>query len=169
MRDRKSSEVGNYDLTRVAEEVEEGTLNTGRDNSSELKRRIPVVSLGQGKCPDDFVDAFKPPTPSRAININRRDLEKPIRSSPPHSVSPRKFAYIGESPPSGSVECLSQLGPRCPVHHPRHSLDAPVLRISIWGIWAPTGQRLILERRFCATVPQTDVDCGFFISFYLYL
>ena len=68
MRDRKPSEVGNYDLTRVAEEVEEGTLNTGRDNSSELKRRIPVVSLGQGKWPDDFVDAFKPPTPSRAIN-----------------------------------------------------------------------------------------------------
>ena len=127
MRDRKPSEVGNYDLTRVAEEVEEGTLNTGRDNSSELKRRIPVVSLGQGKWPDDFVDAFKPPTPSRAININRRDLEKPIRSSPPHSVSPRKFAYIGESPPSGSVESLSHLGPRRPVHRPRHSLDAPVL------------------------------------------
>ena len=118
MRDRKPSEVGNYDLTRVAEEVEEGTLNTGRDNSSELKRRIPVVSLGQGKWPDDFVDAFKPPTPSRAININRRDLEKPIRSSPPHSVSPRKFAYIGESPPSGSVESLSHLGPRRPVHRP---------------------------------------------------
>ena len=99
---------------------------TGRDNSSELKRRIPVVSLGQGKWPDDFVDAFKPPTPSRAININRRDLEKPIRSIPPHSVSPRKCAYIGESPPSGSVESLSHLGPRRPVHRPRHSLDAPV-------------------------------------------
>ena len=124
MRDRKPSEVGNYDLTRVAEEVEEGTLNTGRDNSSQLKRRIPVVSLGQGKWPDDFVDAFKPPTPSRAININRCDLEKPIRSSPPHSVSPRKFAYIGEYPPSGSVESLSHLGPRRPVHRPR---NAPVL------------------------------------------
>ena len=82
MRDRKPSEVGNYDLTRVAEEVEEGTLNTGRDNSSELKRRIPVVSLGQGKWPDDFVDAFKPPTPSRAININQRDPKKPITVKP---------------------------------------------------------------------------------------
>ena len=128
MCDRKPSEVGNYDLTRVAEEVEEGTLNTGRDNSSELKRRIPVVSLGQGKWPDDFVDAFKPPTPSRAININRRDLEKPIRSSSPHPVPPsRKFPPIDESPPGGSVESLSHLGPRCPGHRPRDSLDAPVL------------------------------------------
>ena len=68
MRDRNPSEVGNYDLTRVAEEVEEGTLNTGRDNSSELKRRIPVVSLGQGKWPDDFIDASEPPARSRKAN-----------------------------------------------------------------------------------------------------
>ena len=44
MRDRKPGEVGNSDLTRVAEEVGEGTLNTRRDSSSEA-----VVSLGQGK------------------------------------------------------------------------------------------------------------------------
>ena len=45
---------------------------------------------------------------------------------PPHPVSPpRKFAYIGGSPLSGSVESLSRLGPRCPVHRPRNSLDAP--------------------------------------------
>ena len=95
MRDRKPSEVGNYDLTRVAEEVEEGTLNTGRDNSSELERSLAVVSLGQGKWPDDFIDALKPLTPSRAINSNRRALKKPTRSSPPHSVSPpRRFFYI---------------------------------------------------------------------------
>ena len=49
MRDRKSSEVGNCDLTRLAEEVEKGTLNTRRDNGSEPKRRLAVVSLGQGK------------------------------------------------------------------------------------------------------------------------
>ena len=49
MRDRKPGEVGNSDLTRVAEEVGEGTLNTRRDSSSELKRRSAVVSLGQGK------------------------------------------------------------------------------------------------------------------------
>ena len=36
MRDRKPSEVGNCDLTRVAEKGEEGILNTGRDSSSEL-------------------------------------------------------------------------------------------------------------------------------------
>ena len=48
-RDRKPSEVGNCDLTRLAEEVEKGTLNTGRDNGSEPKRRLAVVSLGQGK------------------------------------------------------------------------------------------------------------------------
>ena len=59
MRDRKLSEVGNYDLTRVAEDVEGGTLNAGRDDSSEPKRRPGVVQLGQGKWPDDFIDAFK--------------------------------------------------------------------------------------------------------------
>ena len=37
MRDRKLSEVGNYDLTRVAEEDEGGTLNAGRDDGSEPK------------------------------------------------------------------------------------------------------------------------------------
>ena len=79
----------------MAEEVEEVTSNTGRDNSSELKRSPAVVSLGQGKWLDDFIDAFKPLTPSRVININQCDLKKPIRPSPPHSVSlSRKFSYI---------------------------------------------------------------------------
>ena len=51
MRNWKPSEVGNYDLT-VAEGLGlGGTLNTGRDNSSELERSPAVVSLGQGKCP----------------------------------------------------------------------------------------------------------------------
>ena len=82
------------DLTRVAKKVEEGILNTRRDSSSELKRRSAVVSLGQGKWLDYIIDAFKPSTPSRAININQRDLKKPIWSSPPHPVSPPwKFAY----------------------------------------------------------------------------
>ena len=43
MRDWKLSEVGNYDLTWAAEEVEEGMLNTGRDDSSKPKRRPRVV------------------------------------------------------------------------------------------------------------------------------
>lgn len=145
MRDRKPSEAANNDLTRVAEEVEEGTLNAGREGSNgsasaaEVKRRQAAVQLGKGKWPDDFISAFQAPPSSRAININRSgqgpgsELEKP-GASPPHSVSPpRKFAYIGESPPaSGSFESLSHshsphLGPRRPVHRPRHSLDAPVL------------------------------------------
>ena len=71
----------------MVEGVEEGTLNTGRDNGSELKRSPAVVSLGQGKWLDDFIDAFKPLTLSCVININQRDLKKPIRSSPPHSES----------------------------------------------------------------------------------
>ena len=57
MRDWKLSEVGNYDLTWAAEEVEGGMLNTGRDDSSKPKRRPSVVQLGQGKWPDDFIDA----------------------------------------------------------------------------------------------------------------
>ena len=48
-RDWKASEAGNCDLTRLAEEVEKGTLNTRRDNGSEPRRRPAVVSLGQGK------------------------------------------------------------------------------------------------------------------------
>ena len=71
MRDWKPSEVGNYGLTRAAEEVKEGTLNTGRD-----------LVLFNGKWPDDFIDAFKPPMPSRAININQRDPKKPITVKP---------------------------------------------------------------------------------------
>ena len=106
MRDRKPSEAGNHDLTRVAEEVEGGTLNTGRDNSSELKRMPGVVQLGKGKFSEDLIDAFKQPVPSRAVNFNRRDLEKPIRSSPPHSVSP---PHMGESSPSVSVETLDRV------------------------------------------------------------
>ena len=47
IRDWKPSEVGNCDLTRVVEKVEGGTLNTGRDNSSELKRSPANVSPGQ--------------------------------------------------------------------------------------------------------------------------
>ena len=49
MRNQKPSEVGNYIWTRAAEEVEGGTLNTGRDNSSELKRSPAIVSPGQCK------------------------------------------------------------------------------------------------------------------------
>ena len=47
MRDRKPSEGG--------------ALNTRRDDRPEPKRRPSVVQLGQGKWPDDFIDAFKSP------------------------------------------------------------------------------------------------------------
>ena len=57
-------------------------MNTRRDSSSELKRMSAVVSLGQCKWLNDFIDAFKPPTPSRTININQRDPSKPITVKP---------------------------------------------------------------------------------------
>ena len=95
---------------RAAEEVKEGTLNTGRD-----------LVLFNGKWPDDVIDAFKPRAPSCAISRSQYD-------HPTHPVSPpRKLAYIGGSPLSGSVESLSRLGLYHPVHRPQHSLDAPVL------------------------------------------
>ena len=83
IRDRKPSEAGNLDLTRVAEKVEEGTLNTGRDNSSDLKRRPSVVQLGKSKFSEDLIDAFKPPGPSRVINtigaISRSQYDQALR------------------------------------------------------------------------------------------
>ena len=54
MRDRKLSELGT--LVWWGRQ-EGGTLNTGRDDSSKPKRRPSVVQLGQGKWPDDFIDA----------------------------------------------------------------------------------------------------------------
>ena len=54
MRDRKLSELGT--LVWWGRQ-EGGTLNTGRDDSSKPKRRLSVVQLGQGKWPDDFIDA----------------------------------------------------------------------------------------------------------------
>ena len=136
----------------MAEEVEEVTSNTRRDNSSELKRSPAVVSLGQGKWLDDFIDAFKPLIPSCVINISQRDLKRPIRSSPLHSVSvPRWFSYIDESPLSGSVESSRTSG----------RVAQSIVRDTIWKYQpcflrkqymgavaracAPTGQSLFLE------------------------
>ena len=68
MRDWKPSEVGNYDLTRAVEEDGGGGSGSGRNNSVEPERRPAVVSLGQGKWPDDFIDASEPPARSRKAN-----------------------------------------------------------------------------------------------------
>ena len=91
-------------------------MNTRRDSSSELKRRPDFVSLGQGKWPNDFIDASEPRARSRKANT--------IKPSTCRATSKEVFLH---RPPSGSVESPSHLRPRRPVHRLRHSLDAPVL------------------------------------------
>ena len=119
-------------------------LNTGRDDSSKPKRRLSVVQLGQGKWPDDFIDAFKPPVRSREANTIK----------PPAS---RVISYE-VCPLNGSIGSLSHLRPHRPVHYPRHSLDAPVRTqhmAAVTRAWSPTDQRQFPECRFCVAVLQT--------------
>lgn len=126
MRDRRPSEAAVIDLSRVAEEAEEGSLNAHGDDSLELKKRPAAIQLGKGKWPDDFLSAFQAP-PTRSISIKRPDTEKHLSSSPLSVSPPRKLVYVGESPPSNGNESLAQLAARRPTHRPRHSLDAPAL------------------------------------------
>ena len=107
-------------------------------------RRPSVVQLGQGKWPDDFIDAFKPPVRSREANTIK----------PPAS---RVISYE-VCQLNGSIESLSHLRLRRPVHCPRHSLDAPVRKqhmAAVTRALSPTDQRRFPECRFCVAVLQT--------------
>ncbi|KAI5120381.1 hypothetical protein M0805_006903 [Coniferiporia weirii] len=141
LRDRRPSEAAFIDLSRVAEEGEEGVVSSRDggevDEDAETRRRPQAIQLGKGKWPDDFVTAFKPTSPTRPIAFHRAEAERtlssnPLSSSPLSSSSPRKFAYVGmPAQADASTESLSQspppLAPRRALNRPRHSLDAPAL------------------------------------------
>lgn len=129
MRDRRPSETAIVDLTRVAEEAEEGTLHPHAVKSNvesgvdAAKQARQPIQLGKGKWPDDFISAFSAPAPSAPIpikNINDHDQrsDSPMAHTSPLtslSISPPKFSPLNEQPLSES--------PRRPTHRSRHSVD----------------------------------------------
>lgn len=137
LRDRRLSEAGmNNDLTRVAEETEEGTVHRkaledagkepelGRPESAGRHRSRPqAIQLGKGKWPDDFIDAFKPGSPPR-LAPRRVDAEHTREALPAGGFS-SLAADLGANESNGSP---SKVPPRRPLHRPRHSIDVPALR-----------------------------------------
>ncbi|KAF8517908.1 hypothetical protein BU17DRAFT_23814, partial [Hysterangium stoloniferum] len=95
-RDRKVSEV---DLSRVAEETDEG------GTIPRMPPRPPVVNLGQGKFPDDFMNlALKyPATRPKPIKIPGKeegsDREQRVLDSPTDVSKSSSPPRIGSSPP----------------------------------------------------------------------
>ena len=149
-RERKPSETVPVDLLRVVEESEEPNPGGGGDSSSNVASRsaVPVngrierIKLGQGKWPDDFLDAFQaayaPSSPSRPIAIKKfssqssltvsRSAENPRVTG--HDHDEFAIADLGAFPtlssPS-SPRVLSPLNGRRPTHRARHSVDTPGL------------------------------------------
>ena len=87
----------------------------------ENKRRPQAIQLGKGKWPDDFMNAFSsPPSPSRPVAIHRAEAENTLSSNTQSSpLVITKNNNTGSSPISV---------PHRPMHRPRHSIDAPILR-----------------------------------------
>ncbi|GLB41928.1 putative STE STE11 cdc15 protein kinase [Lyophyllum shimeji] len=138
-RDRKLSEAPVMDMLRVVEEGEESASSSTRDRgnakASEPPKvlskadKAPAVHLHKGKWPDDFMDAFQPRSPPRAISPkspNPDEEGSPVSPSPISVSPPRKLAIVGASRRSESVEALPQF-PRRPTHRARQSVDAPIL------------------------------------------
>ncbi|KAL5536788.1 CDC15_1 [Sanghuangporus sanghuang] len=142
LRDRRPSEAAVIDLSRVAEEAEDGTAAAGGAGGSsgeaapEPKRRPQAIQLGKGKWPDDFVQAFKSGSPPRSspgsgsgIAFHRAEAERVLSSSPLAASPPRLASHLLKNAEGNdSAESLPQLPQRRPLHRPRHSIDAPVLR-----------------------------------------
>ncbi|KAL5531353.1 hypothetical protein ACEPAG_4230 [Sanghuangporus baumii] len=140
LRDRRPSEAAIIDLSRVAEEAEDGTAAAAGASSGEPalgpKRRPQAIQLGKGKWPDDFVQAFNPGSPPRSspgsgsgIAFHRAEAERVLSSSPLAASPPRLASHLLQNAEGNdSAESLPQLPQRRPLHRPRHSIDAPVLR-----------------------------------------
>lgn len=146
-RDRKPSETVPVDLSRVIEESEEPNPSSsgggGNSSSGNVARRSAVpangrverIKLGQGKWPDDFLDAFKAPSsPTRPIAIrkppSRSSLIVSRSADTPRVMGHDEFAadlasFTSTSPPSPLVP--SPLAGRRPTHRARHSVDTPML------------------------------------------
>lgn len=135
-RDRRSGEVRNVDLSRVAEETDDSTSrgSSSRDGKESNNRNLPPVSpiekpainLRKGKWPDDFLDAFEKrqkPQLSISPSSSTPEIDGGLsRGASPVSISsPRKLAVVNRATPTEDGG-LSQF-PRRPSHRPRHSVD----------------------------------------------
>ncbi|KAF8577988.1 hypothetical protein K439DRAFT_1530932 [Ramaria rubella] len=86
-RDRKVSDgLGVVDLSRVAEETDEGSVARRLPPNSPSSNKPPPIRLGKGKWPDDFMNAFESarPNPAEVLEGNgggRRSLDSPTSPS----------------------------------------------------------------------------------------
>jgi hypothetical protein len=138
-RERRPSETAIVDLSRLEEvdessssskggnRVDKGTVNARNQEKKQEPERVPIVHLGKGKFPEDFIGARSQPRaiPSRSHSTDRDD---PTYTPSPLSISPpRKLAVVAASNRRNeSLESLPQF-PRRPTQRVRHSLDPPVL------------------------------------------
>lgn len=140
-RDRKPSETVPVDLSRVVEESEEpnSSSNRGGNSSGNVARRsaanghVERIKLGQGKWPDDFLDAFQagytPSSPTRPIAIRKPPSRSSLTLSrsadtPPVMKHDEFSADLGALPTPPLVPSLLS---RRLTHRARHSVDAPML------------------------------------------
>jgi hypothetical protein len=168
-RERKPSETVPVDLLRVVEESEElaPAASTG-DRTGRMER----INLGNGKWPNDFLDALKVPSsssPSRPIAIRKPSLSSgdfapadPLGLSASFSVN-----SSASSPPRDSVDSLSPslsfpspgishplaaAAARRPTQCATHSVDAPVL--------APIATRARTLRLSVLVQAQAESHCA---------
>ncbi|KAH9973475.1 hypothetical protein BGW80DRAFT_241207 [Lactifluus volemus] len=146
-RERKPSETVPVDLSRVVEESEEPSIGSAGGVTQGGRERVERIKLGQGKWPDDFLDALQAQNyaPSRPIAI-RKPSPSSLALSAADPVGYDEFAMadlaatmnVSASPRSSNIEppppppplLPSQIQPsvtRRPTHRARHSVDAPVL------------------------------------------
>ena len=150
-RERKPSETVPVDLLRVVEESEEPNPSSGGDSGSgnvaprsaiPVNGRVEHIKLGQGKWPDDFLDAFQtayaPSSPSRPIAIKKLSSRSSLTMSRSadnprdlgHDHDEFAIADLGVFPnPASSSSALvpSRFVGRRPTHRARHSVDTPGL------------------------------------------
>ena len=142
-RDRKPSETVPVDLSRVVEESEEPnpSLNRGGNSNSNVARRsaanghVERIKLGQGKWPDDFLDAFQagyaPTSPTRPIAIrkppSRSSLTVSRSADTPLVMNRDEFSADLGALPTPSSPLVPSVLSRRPTHRARHSVDTPML------------------------------------------
>ena len=127
-RERRPSETVPVDLSRVVEESEEPP--SSRSAGMRQDGRVERIKLGQGRWPDDFLDALQTQSYvlSRPIAIKKASLSSLASSA--DAISHDEFAIadltaqsMSSSPPR-SLESQMQPLARRPTHRARHSVDA---------------------------------------------
>ena len=138
-RDRKVSDgLGVADLSRVAEETDEGSVGRRAPAPAPLPRppsrdRSPPIRLGKGKWPDDFMNAFQypmrgspPQIPEGGGEGERKGVDNPtsLSGSPPRQRvrRPSTSVDLTAGASSEAVEPILPLG-RLRRRSSRHSVD----------------------------------------------